>query len=383
MLERITSMPWYKIPTILQSIDMIESPTHSVDKSLRLPLQDAFKIGGIDTVPVGRVGINCYNCIEYGNENQIPTNFNQTPPPPPSFSSSSQMPPTAMGARTSAPTQPSNNLATSSQRVSIPSSQESTVPAQQPPTSFASYSAVPFPTPAPSSSNAFAPSLPQQYPQPVMMQAQQYNQQHQQMPPPLSAPFYPPPTMATSPMSYVDDSNGNSQVLPNERFQASPQLPQLEMVLTLYPFTKNQVEELSFNADEVLEVLDKPVDDPNWWRCRNSAGNVGLVPKNYIRIIRNTAPPMSHHHASPPLVSSASVQPVSMPPFQPMPMIDPRAEEVRRNFLRGSPNASRFANQPWYWGTISRSECESLLTNLGSDGEFFVRDSETHVSPNQ
>nr|CDS31037.1 NCK adaptor protein [Hymenolepis microstoma] len=313
------------------------------------------------------------------NRHQIPTNFNPTSPSP--FSSSSQMPPTAMGAKTSAPIQSPNNLATSasSQRVSFQQSQEPTVAAQQPPTSFASYSAVPFTAPTPSSSNAFVPSLPQQYPQPVMMQTQQYNQQHQQMAPPLSGPFY-PTTMASgaSPMSFVDNSNGSMQVSPNERFQASPQPPQLEMVLTLYPFTKNQVEELSFNADEVLEVLEKPVDDPNWWRCRNSAGNVGLVPKNYIRVIRNTAPPISHHHASPQLASSASVQSVPMPPFQTMPMIDPRAEEVRRNFLRGSPNAFRFANQPWYWGTISRSECESLLSNLGSDGEFFVRDSETH-----
>ncbi|KAM3184264.1 hypothetical protein ACTXT7_008703 [Hymenolepis weldensis] len=336
-----------------------------------------------DVRPSCFLSVNNLSCpLHY--RNQIPSNFNQISPPP--SSSSSQMPPTAMGAKTSAPIQPSTNLATSAsgQRVSMPQSQETVVatqqsiPQPQPPTSFASYSAVPFPTPTPSSSNAFVPPPPQQYSQPVMMQTQKYSQQQQQMAPPLSGPSYSTPVATvSSPMSYVDNTNGNMQVLPDERFQASPQPPQMEIVLTLYPFTKNQVEELSFNADEVLEVLDKPVDDPNWWRCRNSAGNVGLVPKNYIRVIRNTAPPVSHHHA-PQSMAPSSIQPMSMSPSQPMLMIDPRAEEVRRSFLRGSPNAFRFANQPWYWGTISRSECESLLTNLGSDGEFFVRDSETH-----
>ncbi|VDN96876.1 unnamed protein product [Rodentolepis nana] len=55
MLEQSTNMSWYKGPTLLQSIDMIEPPTRPVDKPLRLPLQDVYKIGGIGTVPVGRV----------------------------------------------------------------------------------------------------------------------------------------------------------------------------------------------------------------------------------------------------------------------------------------------------------------------------------------
>merc|ERR1712098_293269 len=35
--------------------DNIEPPSRPVDKALRLPLQDVYKIGGIGTVPVGRV----------------------------------------------------------------------------------------------------------------------------------------------------------------------------------------------------------------------------------------------------------------------------------------------------------------------------------------
>jgi elongation factor 1-alpha len=60
-------MPWFKGwtketkagnstgKTLLQAIDSIDPPTRPTDKPLRLPLQDVYKIGGIGTVPVGRV----------------------------------------------------------------------------------------------------------------------------------------------------------------------------------------------------------------------------------------------------------------------------------------------------------------------------------------
>lgn len=39
----------------LQALDAILPPSRPTDKPLRLPLQDVYKIGGIGTVPVGRV----------------------------------------------------------------------------------------------------------------------------------------------------------------------------------------------------------------------------------------------------------------------------------------------------------------------------------------
>merc|ERR1719347_2507752 len=41
--------------TLLDALDNIEPPARPLDKPLRLPLQDVYKIGGIGTVPVGRV----------------------------------------------------------------------------------------------------------------------------------------------------------------------------------------------------------------------------------------------------------------------------------------------------------------------------------------
>jgi len=67
MLEESANMPWYKGwtketkagvskgKTLLEAIDAIEPPSRPTDKPLRLPLQDVYKIGGIGTVPVGRV----------------------------------------------------------------------------------------------------------------------------------------------------------------------------------------------------------------------------------------------------------------------------------------------------------------------------------------
>ncbi|CAD6222302.1 unnamed protein product [Miscanthus lutarioriparius] len=51
MIERSTNLDWYKGPTLLEALDQINEPKRPSDK----PLQDVYKIGGIGTVPVGRV----------------------------------------------------------------------------------------------------------------------------------------------------------------------------------------------------------------------------------------------------------------------------------------------------------------------------------------
>merc|ERR1719434_189805 len=67
MIEPSTNMSWYKGwnkevkegkfkgTTMFEALDSIIPPTRPSDKPLRLPLQDVYKIGGIGTVPVGRV----------------------------------------------------------------------------------------------------------------------------------------------------------------------------------------------------------------------------------------------------------------------------------------------------------------------------------------
>jgi len=70
MVEESLNMPWYKGwsketsgkdpkpvegKTLMEAMDAIEPPERPISKPLRLPLQDVYKIGGIGTVPVGRV----------------------------------------------------------------------------------------------------------------------------------------------------------------------------------------------------------------------------------------------------------------------------------------------------------------------------------------
>jgi len=55
MIEKSDNLKWFKGPTMLEALDAIVPPKRPSDKPLRLPLQDVYKIGGIGTVPVGRV----------------------------------------------------------------------------------------------------------------------------------------------------------------------------------------------------------------------------------------------------------------------------------------------------------------------------------------
>merc|ERR1711894_46797 len=70
-LEQSSNMAWFKGweiertvdkkvekasgKCLLEALDSILPPSRPTDKALRLPLQDVYKIGGIGTVPVGRV----------------------------------------------------------------------------------------------------------------------------------------------------------------------------------------------------------------------------------------------------------------------------------------------------------------------------------------
>ncbi len=47
--------PWYKGPTIMESLDLLKEPEKPVNLPLRIPVQDVYSISGVGTVPVGRV----------------------------------------------------------------------------------------------------------------------------------------------------------------------------------------------------------------------------------------------------------------------------------------------------------------------------------------
>ncbi|MBI2085322.1 MAG: translation elongation factor EF-1 subunit alpha [Candidatus Aenigmarchaeota archaeon] len=55
VVKKSDKMPWYKGPTLLESLDSIQLPPKPIDKPLRLPVQDVYDIKGIGIVPVGRI----------------------------------------------------------------------------------------------------------------------------------------------------------------------------------------------------------------------------------------------------------------------------------------------------------------------------------------
>ncbi|WP_406660985.1 translation elongation factor EF-1 subunit alpha [Methanolobus sp. ZRKC3] len=53
--EASANTPWYKGPSILEALDLLQEPDKPDNLPLRIPIQDAYTISGIGTVPVGRV----------------------------------------------------------------------------------------------------------------------------------------------------------------------------------------------------------------------------------------------------------------------------------------------------------------------------------------
>ncbi|KAM9344262.1 cytoplasmic protein NCK2a [Pholidichthys leucotaenia] len=124
----------------------------------------------------------------------------------------------------------------------------------------------------------------------------------------------------------------------------------LHLVQTLYPFSSATEEELNFEKGEIMEVVEKPENDPEWWRCKNSRGMVGLVPKNYVMVLdERTGPPSS---------TSGSPQ----------------------NRSVGPARSGRFAGRDWYYGNITRHQAECILNEKGEEGDFLIRDSESSPS---
>ncbi|KAF5895711.1 cytoplasmic protein NCK2, partial [Clarias magur] len=119
----------------------------------------------------------------------------------------------------------------------------------------------------------------------------------------------------------------------------------LQKVQTLYPFSSATEEELNFEKGEIMEVLEKPENDPEWWKCKNSQGQVGLVPKNYVTVLKEGGGASSFSgHA----------------------------------LLHAGPaHTGRFAGMEWYYGSVTRHQAECTLNERGVEGDFLVRDSES------
>ncbi|XP_054643978.1 cytoplasmic protein NCK2a [Dunckerocampus dactyliophorus] len=125
----------------------------------------------------------------------------------------------------------------------------------------------------------------------------------------------------------------------------------LDLVQTLYPFSSVTEEELNFEKGEIMEVVEKPENDPEWWRCKNSRGIVGLVPKNYVMVL-------DERPGHPPPLTTGSPQNRYVVPAR----------------------SGKFAGRDWYYGNITRHQAECILNERADEGDFLIRDSESSPS---
>lgn len=150
---------------------------------------------------------------------------------------------------------------------------------------------------------------------------------------------------------YVEEENSRPAT------KSSSPKPVLQKVRTLYTFDPKNPEELSFKKDEILDIIEKPEDDPEWWVARKQDGSTGLVPSNYITDIENNA-------SKAPMPSSE-------------PVIDNR---VQGKVILPEHKKLPFVDRVWFWGKITREFAEKMLNKAAADGDFLVRVSETQVS---
>lgn len=130
----------------------------------------------------------------------------------------------------------------------------------------------------------------------------------------------------------------------------------LDIVVALYSFSSSNEQELSFEKGDRLEILDRPASDPEWYKARNSQGQIGLVPRNYLQELNDY-------------------------------LDRPLQERNRPNAMETSMERSQVSvmekphliDKPWYYGNITRYVCDNLLNQHGHDGDFLIRDSETNM----
>ena len=132
-------------------------------------------------------------------------------------------------------------------------------------------------------------------------------------------------------------------------------------VIALYSFSSGNPEELKFEKGDLMDIIDQPPDDPDWWEARKANGSIGLVPRNYVEVV----------HDAEPVFGKSSGESGSS-----------RAESaaVGGSTASGSSRtAPPFAREVWFHGRMSRRDAENILNTQADNGQFIVRESETKV----
>ena len=132
-------------------------------------------------------------------------------------------------------------------------------------------------------------------------------------------------------------------------------------VIALYSFSSGNPEELAFQKGDLLDIIDQPADDPDWWEARKADGTKGLIPRNYVEIV---------HNAEPVFGSEGGIRGQLMKPSL------PPTSSISSSSYPPPP----FAHEVWYHGKVARKDAENILNMRAENGQFIVRSSETKVT---
>lgn len=197
----------------------------------------------------------------------------------------------------------------------------------------------------------------------------------------------------------------------------------LFVVIALYSFQSQNEEELSFTKDERLDIIEKPINDPDWWRAVNQLGEIGLVPKNYVQIVpglksihsqwNDSATKTTQQQAADSRLQGSVAQrqqsatqnnSIDLSESQlstmtsdsdamaagsatlasgAMTILSSGQHPIDRNSLmqltRDLEIKLNLTDKVWYHGVMSRQQCDQLLNAYADDGDFLIRNSETNA----
>ena len=136
-------------------------------------------------------------------------------------------------------------------------------------------------------------------------------------------------------------------------------------VRALYSFSprSGNPEKLEFEKGDLMDIIDKPSDDPDWWEARKANGKVGLVPKNYVEVV---------HDAEPVFDKSSGGSGSS------------RAESAAVGESTASSSCSPrtappFTREVWFYGKMPGRDAGNVIDTQADNEQFTVRESETKV----
>ncbi|KAJ7260879.1 hypothetical protein B0H12DRAFT_362209 [Mycena haematopus] len=144
----------------------------------------------------------------------------------------------------------------------------------------------------------------QSAPLPVLPQRESKNADDSQVPSSLTSSLRPPispPSRTADPQSASASSSARVDATSTGATTDGGEEVIKARALYAYTASKNYPNDLSFDKDDILDIVDRQED---WWQARKADGSVGTAPSNFLQIL-----PLDVPHAPPALITPTSDTP--------------------------------------------------------------------------